>query len=166
MRWHALCIRLRRRSISNGRLRSLCNYAFLISCFSPACSLSPLVTRKLRQPTPTVDELVAKNLEAKGGAAALEAIKTIRFEGRLLVNQGQLELKYTETKKRPGKVRTDAVLQGMNLVQAYNGASGWKIFPLYGRKDPEKMSADESKSLVEEAEIGGPLENWKTRAKP
>ena len=53
----------------------------------------------------------------------------------------------------------------MNLVQAYNGTSGWKIFPLYGRKDPEKMSADESKSLVEEAEIGGPLENWKAEGK-
>lgn len=115
--------------------------------------------------TPTVDELVAKNLEAKGGQAALEAIKTIRFKGRLLVNQGQLEMKLTETKKRPGKVRTDAVLQGMNLVQAYNGTSGWKIFPIYGRKDPEKMSNDEAKSLVEEAEIGGPLENWKTEGK-
>ena len=125
----------------------------------------PLVDAQTPGPTPTVDELVAKNLEAKGGATALEAIKTIRFEGRLLVNQGQLELKYTETKKRTGKVRTDAVLQGMNLVQAYNGTSGWKIFPLYGRKDPEKMSADESKSLVEEAEIGGPLENWKTEGK-
>jgi len=125
----------------------------------------PLVDAQTSTPTPTVDELVAKNLEAKGGQAALEAIKTIRFEGRLLVNQGQLELKYTETKKRPGKVRTDAVLQGMNLVQAYNGTDGWKIFPLYGRKDPEKMSGDESKSLVEEAEIGGPLENWKTAGK-
>ena len=116
-------------------------------------------------PSPTVDELVAKNLEAKGGAAALEAIKTIRFEGRLLINQGQLELKLSETKKRPGKVRTDAQLQGMNLVQAYNGIGGWKIFPIYGRKDPERMSADESKSLVEEAEIGGPLENWKAQGK-
>jgi hypothetical protein len=116
-------------------------------------------------PAPTIDELVAKNLEAKGGAAALEAIKAIRFEGRLLVNQGQIELKYTETKKRPGKVRTDAVLQGMNLVQAYNGTNGWKIYPIYGRKDPEKMSGDEAKSLVEDAEIGGPLENWKAEGK-
>jgi hypothetical protein len=115
--------------------------------------------------TPTVDELVAKNIESKGGAAALAAIKSIRFEGRLLVNQGQLELKYSETKVRPGKVRTNAVLQGMNLVQAYDGTSGWKIFPIYGRKDPEKMSADESKSLIEEAEIGGPLENWKAQGK-
>lgn len=116
-------------------------------------------------PTPTVDELVAKNIEAKGGAAALEAIKTIRFEGRLLVNQGQIELKYTETKKRPGKVRVDIVLQGLTAVQAYDGASGWKISPFQGRKDPEKMSTDEAKSLVEEAQIGGPLENWKAQGK-
>ena len=116
-------------------------------------------------PTPTVDELIAKNIEAKGGQAALDAIKSIRFDGRLLVNQGQIELKYSEAKKRPGKVRTDAILQGMNLVQAYDGAEGWKVYPIYGRKDPEKMSADESKSLIEEAEIGGPLEDWKAQGK-
>ena len=116
-------------------------------------------------PSPTVDELVTKNIEAKGGQAALEAIKAIRFEGRLLVNQGQIEIKYTETKQRPGKVRTDGVLQGMNLIQAYDGTSGWKVFPIYGRKDPEKMSADESKSLIEDAEIGGPLEHWKEEGK-
>jgi len=127
--------------------------------------IPPVIHAQNPAPGPTVDELVAKNLEAKGGQAALDAINTIRFEGRLLVNQGQLELKYTETKKRPGKVRTDAVLQGMNLIQAYDGSNGWKIFPIYGRKDPEKMSADESKSLVEEAEIGGPLEHWKEQGK-
>ncbi len=118
-----------------------------------------------QNPAPTVDELIAKNIEARGGAAALEAIKAIRFEGRLLVNQGQMELKLTEIKKRPGKMRTDAILQGMALVQAYDGTNAWKIYPLQGRKDPEKMSNDEAKSLVEEAEIGGPLENWKAQGK-
>jgi hypothetical protein len=137
----------------------------LLLLLTVAIALPTLHAQNPTPPSPTVDELVAKNLEAKGGAAALAAIQTIRFEGRLLVNQGQVELKYSETKERPGKVRTDAVLQGMNLVQAYNGTSGWKIFPIYGRKDPEKMSADEAKSLVEETEIGGPLENWKAQGK-
>ncbi|MGH8162851.1 MAG: hypothetical protein ACREP1_00785 [Rhodanobacteraceae bacterium] len=131
------------------------------------CPLATALTIQAQSPspTPTVDELVAKNLKAKGGEAALSAIKTIRFEGRLLFNNGQIELTFTQIKKRPDKVRTNAVLQGMTLVQAYNGASGWKIFPFQGRKDPEKMSADESKSLVEDAEIGGPLENWKAQGK-
>ena len=115
--------------------------------------------------TPTVDELVAKNIEAKGGAVALNAIQSVRFEGKLLVNQGQVELAYTQTKKRPGKVRADAVLQGMMLVQAYDGTAGWKIYPFQGRKDPEKMSADDTKALVEDAEIGGPLEDWKANGK-
>jgi hypothetical protein len=116
-------------------------------------------------PSPSVDDLVVKNIEAKGGAAALKSIQTIRFEGRILVNQGQVELSYTQIKKRPGKTRTNAVLQGMTLVQSYDGTSGWKIYPLQGRKDPEKMSADESKSLIEDTEIGGPLEDWKAQGK-
>ncbi len=116
-------------------------------------------------PTLTVEDLVAKNVQAKGGEAALNAIQTIRFQGRMLVNQGQVELNYTQAKKRPGKVRTDAVLQGMTLVQAFDAASGWKISPFGGRKDPEKMSGDEAKSLVEDAEIGGPLEDWKAGGK-
>jgi hypothetical protein len=116
-------------------------------------------------PTEMVDQLISKNIEAKGGAAALDAIKAIRFEGRLLVNQGQIEFKYTEIKKRLGKVRADAALQGMAVVTAYDGATAWKIFPFRGRKDPEKMSTDEAKSLVEEAEIGGPLEDWKAQGK-
>ena len=127
--------------------------------------LSPAIHAQTPAPSPTVDELVAKNIEAKGGQTALDAINTVKFEGRLLINQGQIELKYTEVKKRPGKIRTDALLQGMNLIQAYNGTSGWKVFPIFGRKDPEKMSADEAKGLVEEAEIGGPLDHWKEQGK-
>ena len=84
----------------------------------------------------------------------------LRFTGKMLVNQGQLELTYTQTKKRPGRIRAESTLQGMTLVQAYDGAEGWKISPFQGRKDPEKMSADEAKSLIEDAEIDGPLVDW------
>ena len=70
--------------------RSLMNLPF--SSFFAVCLLV-LPTLHGQTPTPAapaVDELVAKNLEAKGGAAALAAIQTVRFEGRQVVNQGQL----------------------------------------------------------------------------
>ena len=54
-------------------------------------------------------------------------------------------------------MRSELTLQGMTMVQAYDGKEGWKISPFQGRKDPEKMSADDTKSLIEEAEIDGPL---------
>ena len=115
------------------------------------------------QKTPTLDELVTKNVEAKGGADALHALQSLKLTGKMLVQQGQIQLAYAQTKKRPGEVRTDATLQGMTAVQAYDGKEGWKISPFQGRKDPEKMSADDVKSLIEDAEIDGPLVDWKAK---
>ena len=112
---------------------------------------------------PTVEELVAKNVEAKGGADALRALKSVRLKGKLLANQGQIEFSYVTTKKRPNEVRTEATLQGMTQVQAYDGTQGWQISPFGGRKDPEKMSGDDTKSLIEDAEIDGPLVDWQAK---
>ena len=112
---------------------------------------------------PSVDQLVARNVEAKGGAAALNALKSLRLTGKLLVNNGQLQLGFAQTKKRPGSVRSEVSLQGMTAVQAYDGAEAWQISPFQGRKDPEKMSADDAKPLVEDAEIDGPLVDWKAK---
>jgi hypothetical protein len=115
------------------------------------------------KPQPTVDELVAKNVAAKGGADALRALQSVRFTGKMLVNGGQMQLAYVETKKRPAEVRSELTLQGMTAIQAYDGEQGWKVSPFQGRKDPEKMSADDTKSLLEEAEIDGPLVDWKAK---
>jgi len=112
---------------------------------------------------PTLDELVSKNIEAKGGANALRALQSVTLTGKMLVQQGQLQLTYMQTKKRPGEVRTEATLQGMTQVEAYDGKDGWKISPFQGRKDPERMSADDIKSLMEDAEIDGPLVDWKAK---
>jgi hypothetical protein len=110
-----------------------------------------------------LDDLVRKNIEAKGGAQALAALKGLRLTGKLIVNEGAIELSYKETRKRPNEIRTEASLQGMTAVQAYDGKDGWKISPFQGRKDPEKMSADDTKSLMEDAEIDGPLIDWKAK---
>lgn len=104
--------------------------------------------------------LVAKNLEARGGEAALSAIKSIRFQGRTIF-PGDFELTYLETRARTGPEaagRVDLTLQGLDLVQAYDGhGDGWKINPFQGRKDAEKMSADEARALADSALIEGPL---------
>ncbi|PYJ00170.1 MAG: hypothetical protein DMF00_08710 [Verrucomicrobia bacterium] len=113
---------------------------------------------------PTVDELVSKNIEAKGGATALRDLQSLRLTGKLLVQQGgEIELGYLEIKKRPDEVRTEASLQGMTQIQAYDGKEGWKVSPFFGRKDPERMSADDVKALIEDSEIDGALVDWKAK---
>ena len=112
---------------------------------------------------PTVDELVSKNVVAKCGAEALHALQSLRLSGKMLVQQGQIQLAYLETKKRPDEVRAESSLQGMTQIEAYDGKEGWKVSPFFGRKDPERMSADDVKTLMEDAEIDGPLVDWKTK---
>jgi hypothetical protein len=112
---------------------------------------------------PTVDELIAKNIEARGGASALHGLQSLRLTGKMLVQQGQNEYAYLQVNKRPDEVRTEASLQGMTEIEAYDGREGWKVSPFFGRKDPERMSADDVKALVEDAEIDGPLVDWKAK---
>jgi hypothetical protein len=111
----------------------------------------------------TVDELVAKNVEAKGGAAALGAVKSLRRSGRLVVGGGQYVLEIVETKQRPEAIRVELSLQGLTQIQAYDGHEGWQIDPFGGRRDPERMAADDLKGLIEDADIGGPLVDWQAR---
>jgi hypothetical protein len=132
---------------------------FLVFLFAAVLSATNLCAEN--SPPLTVDQLVAKNIEAKGGLPAINAIKSLRVTGKLIFNSGQIQCAYTQMKKRPGEVRTEATLQGMTLIQAYDGKDGWKVSPFQGRKDPEKLSSDDCKSLVEDAEIAGPLVDWK-----
>ena len=131
----------------------------IISFVSVALTVTAGFAQNINQPT--VDQLVSKNIEAKGGAAALKALQTLRLTGKMLVQQGQIELAYLEIKKRSDEVRTEASLQGMTQIEAYDGKEGWKVSPFFGRKDPERMSADDVKALVEDSEIDGPLVDWK-----
>ena len=135
---------------------------FLIPFVSAVLLAPALFAQDKNQPT--VDELVAKNIEAKGGAPALNSLQTLRTTGKLLVPvQGQIELSYLQINKEPDEVRVEASLQGMTQIQAYDGKEGWKVSPFFGRKDPERMSADDVKALVEDTEIDGPLGDWKAK---
>jgi len=104
--------------------------------------------------------LIAKNLEARGGEAALSAIKAISFEGRTIF-PGDFEVAYKETRAQIGPQaadRVDMTVQGFDLIQAYDGrGGGWRVNPFQGRKDPERMSADEVRAMADSALIEGPL---------
>src|SRR5664279_379452 len=112
----------------------------------------------------TADELVAKNVEAKGGIDKLRAIQSVRLSGKLIVGGGLLQLDYVALIKRPQLVRYEAKLQGLPQVQAFDGSQAWQINPFQGRKDPEKLSADDAKGMGEDAaDVVGPLVDYKEK---
>src|SRR6202023_1840835 len=110
------------------------------------------------------DELVAKNVEAKGGFEKLHAIRALRLSGRMRIQGDTVELGYVALIKQPGSIRYEASLQGLTVVQAYDGKQAWQINPFQGRKDPEKLSADDAKGLGEDAaDFAGTLVDYKAK---
>lgn len=129
--------------------------------------MSPVLLSGMLAATPTLaqstDDLVQRHIAARGGLAALRAIKTLKMTGSLRPGGFDVLLAFSETIARPGSVRIDATLQSLTVVQSYDGKEGWQIQPFQGRKDPETLSSDDTKSLQEEADFEGPLIDAKAK---
>jgi hypothetical protein len=110
----------------------------------------------------TADELVNKNIQAKGGIEKMKAIKSTRVTGRFSGGGGFSAIIGQEN-MRPNLVRNTFSLQGMTSIQAYDGTTGWQIQPFGGRKDPELIGEDNLRSLVRDADFDGPLVDYKEK---
>ena len=109
----------------------------------------------------SVDEVIAKNIQAHGGMDKLKSVQSKRTTAKF--SQGSFEAQFRQEIKRPDKVREEFIIQGMAQIQAYDGKTGWQISPFGGRKDPDLMSQDDMKSLVVDSDIDGPLVDYKEK---
>ena len=112
-------------------------------------------------PAPTVEELIAKNLEAKGGRETLEQVQSARLTGKMTM--GGMEAPFVYEWKAPDKVRIEFTIQGMTGVQAYDGESGWLLMPFMGKTDAEKMAPEDAAQIKDDADFRGPLFDPETK---
>jgi len=110
----------------------------------------------------TVDEIIAKNVDARGGMEKLKSIKSIRTTATMTMGPG-MEAPGVMVQKRPEMARLEFTIQGLTAVQAYDGSKAWQIMPFMGKKDPELMSGDETKEMQETADLDGPLVDYKAK---
>jgi outer membrane lipoprotein-sorting protein len=109
----------------------------------------------------TADELIAKNVEAKGGLEKIKAIQSMKATGKYMMMG--MELPMTIYNKRPNLFRMEISAQGMTVVQAYDGKTAWTINPLMGSSDPEKIPGIQGQLTAEHADIDGMLMNYKDK---
>jgi len=79
----------------------------------------------------TLDEILKKNIEARGGMENLLKLKTMRAKGSIIVQNGMLQGDIVVYRKRPNLERIDMILQGQKMVQSYDGETAWWIFHLW-----------------------------------
>ena len=107
-----------------------------------------------------IDDLVQKNIDARGGLAALRAMNSLKTSGRLGFSQGDfsIDLGYTSYARRDTRLRTELSMQGLSQVTGYASGDAWMINPFQGRRDPERISAEDAKDYEIPADLDGPLE--------
>ena len=71
----------------------------------------------------TVDEIVAKNIQAKGGVEQLKAVKAMRITAHVSPGAGRPRFQMTITTERPNKLRQDSTMKGQQMVMAFDGDS-------------------------------------------
>ena len=110
----------------------------------------------------SADEIVSRYLDAVGGKKSLDAIKSVKMTGSVEVGPN-MKAPFSMIMKDKTKSRFELEIQGMKMITAVSGDSGWKVVPFTGKTDPERMSPEEVKDSKEQADFTGDLYNWKEK---
>jgi outer membrane lipoprotein-sorting protein len=108
----------------------------------------------------TADEIVAKNIAAKGGEAKLKAVQTLRQTGTIMI-QGQAAT-LTIMSKRPNLSRQEITIGGQTIAMAYDGTKAWMLNPMIG-PDAMELPAEQAEMVRDQSDIDGPLMDYKTK---
>ena len=127
-----------------------------------AVSLAALAVMVAPTMAQTVDEIIAKNIEARGGMAKMKAVKTFKITAKASGGGGP-EVPVIVYQSRPNSARVEFTLQGLTGIQAYDGKTAWGVNPFGGKKDAELMGEDQAKAMEEQADFDGPLVDYKDK---
>jgi outer membrane lipoprotein-sorting protein len=125
--------------------------AAVLAC---AFALSPAAAQ-------TVDELIARNLKARGGEEKLRALESMRMTGKVML-QG-MELPMTIVAKRPNLFRQDMEIQDKKVVTGFDGTTAWVINPMMGSEAPQQIQGPQADLARDQADFDGPLLDYQKK---
>src|SRR5882672_4077381 len=109
----------------------------------------------------SVDQIVERNVAARGGLAAWRAAKTLTIAGDMDAGgKPNHTLPFVLKQKRPRKSRLEIVFKDQTSVQVYDGTLGWKVRPFLNRNEVETFTPAELKSAAAEQDLDGPLVDY------
>ncbi|HXE79624.1 MAG TPA: hypothetical protein VNK41_02655 [Vicinamibacterales bacterium] len=131
-----------------------------IRCTVPCAALLLLMSTVVRAQapaatsTPTVDELIRKNIDARGGEERLQSIDTRRVTGTISIGDRQAKLRVLA--KRPNLMLQEMLDGDQRFVTAFDGQQAWAVNPMLGGT-PQRIDGPPGEALRAQAQFDGPL---------
>ena len=110
----------------------------------------------------SVDEVINKHFEAMGGRDKIANLKTLKMICSVEIAPG-MKAPITMYFVNNQSMRVEVEVQGMKILSAVDGDSGWTINPMSGKKDAERMNADEIKESKDQMDLSGAMFNYKEK---
>jgi hypothetical protein len=98
----------------------------------------------------TVDDVVRRYLEARGGIAKLRSVQSLRLTG--IMELPGVTAPFVLELERPGRMRTEFTVEGQKGVRAWDGRTAWEQLPLPGER-PRPMSPDDAAEARAQADV-------------
>jgi outer membrane lipoprotein-sorting protein len=131
----------------------------------------------------TAEQVIEKNVAARGGLQGWRAVQTLSISGKMEaggnerptfpapgVRTGgvqlpkrpaeQAQLPFRLELKRARKSRLELDFRGQTAAQVYDGTNGWKLRPFLNRHEVEPFTADEMKVAEMQADLDGPMVDY------
>jgi len=137
------------------------NKGISIAVIIGVCVLGVMFISKMKQ-RHIINELVARNIEARGGLTAWENVKSLRVTGRMDLGQ-DMSVPYVLEQKRPDKMCFEFVFDKKTALQCADGKKGWKIVPFMGNDAAQPMTDVEYREMADTADPYGLLYNYSDR---
>ena len=112
-------------------------------------------------PTLTVDEIIAKNLQAKGGAEKWQAVKSVKMTGKMTAQGTEMPL--TVYAMRPNFNRQEITMAAGKAIQAFDGTNAWVVNPMLGIDTPQQVPGPAAEHAKNSADFDGALINYKAK---
>ncbi|MBA2304255.1 MAG: hypothetical protein H0W08_16710 [Acidobacteria bacterium] len=123
-----------------------------------AATLSLATSIVQAQTVAEVDEIVARNIAAKGGAATLKSTTSVRTTGRGTM-QGA-EMSVVSANKRPFFMRNEMEMAGQKVIQGFDGEKVWMAM---GDEPPRTLPpGPQTETTKRTSQIDSPLLDYKT----
>ena len=108
----------------------------------------------------TADDLVAKNLMAKGGQRwrDLQSVKQVSS----MTMQGT-EATTTVYLKRPNRLRQEMTIAGQQVTSGFDGVTPWMVNPLAGISRPIAVTGPQADMIREQGDFDGPFVDYKAK---
>ncbi|MCK4764055.1 MAG: outer membrane lipoprotein-sorting protein [Candidatus Aminicenantes bacterium] len=99
----------------------------------------------------SVDEIISKNLEVKGGAEKIRALKTIKANTK--TGMGGMEIKGTMWFKHPNMFKMEMLISEKKMIFAFDGSVAWQVSPLTGSEDPQELTGQMAEMVKDNADM-------------